>query len=125
MHDGIQKAHEILGHTIHQIIPAAEDIHDIEVQTTTETITGEGPIIQSQKLSGKVEKMYLVPQVAASNEAIQAIQNADMIIIGPGTLYTSIIASLLPIGIKETISKSNAKKIFIANAANFPRGHCD
>lgn len=125
MTSGMKKAHELLGYNKHTIIPTTESIHDIEIKTTNKIITGEGKIIQSKKISNKVKSVRLLPEAVASGWAIDALIKADMIIIGPGTLYTSIIASLLPIGIKETISKSKAKKIFIANAANFPRGHCD
>lgn len=123
--DGIKKAHNLLWYTQHEIIPATEDVHDIEVKTKTETIRGEWPIIQCRTLSNNVDDIYLQPKVSAAPRALQALRQADMIIIGPGTLYTSIIASLLPEGMSEKIRNSKAKKIFIANAANFPPGHCD
>jgi uncharacterized cofD-like protein len=63
--------------------------------------------------------------VCASKEAIQTLKKADIIIMGPATFYTSLVASLLPSGIPEALRTSKAKKIFIANAANFPQGHCD
>ncbi|MEI6712079.1 MAG: 2-phospho-L-lactate transferase CofD family protein [bacterium] len=56
---------------------------------------------------------------------MQALQDADIIIIGPGTFYTSLIPCLSPIGMMESLKNSSAKKILIANAANFPVGHCD
>ncbi len=67
----------------------------------------------------------LTPSVSASEEAQEALERADLIILGPGTLYTSLIACLLPHGMQEAFRKSKAEKFFIANAANFPPGHCD
>lgn len=125
MKEWVQRAHSLLWYTQHQIIPTTEIPHDIQVKTQTNTITGEWSIIQCQNLSHAIEEIQLVPGVAASEEALKALKQADIIIIGPGTLYTSIIASLLPQGMSEAINTSKAKKIFIANAANFPPGHCD
>lgn len=123
---GIQKAHEILGQNKNTIIPATEEPHDLIVKTKDEEqIQGEGNIIQNTQLSHNVSSIFQSPTVHASKIAIQAIKTADCIVIGPGTLYTSIIACLLPNGIRDSVHTSKAKKLFIANAANFPPGHCE
>ncbi|MDP3402682.1 MAG: 2-phospho-L-lactate transferase CofD family protein, partial [bacterium] len=44
-----------------------------------------------------------------------ALENADLIVIGPGDLYTSSIAALLPEGMKETIAGSKARLVYISN----------
>ena len=49
-------------------------------------------------------------------EAVEAILEADLITIGPGSLYTSIIANLLVPGIIEALLESKARKLFICNA---------
>lgn len=51
----------------------------------------------------------------ADPEALEAIRNADAIIVGPGDLYTSLVASLLPTGLRDAIQASSAKLIFITN----------
>ena len=55
-----------------------------------------------------------------TEEAIKAINNADVIIMGPGSLYTSIIPNLLVKGIPEAICKSPAKKVYISNVMTQP-----
>lgn len=90
-----------------------------------ERILSEETIIKCTQLSGRVKSIELSPSVSASEEAQEALERADLIILGPGTLYTSLIACLLPHGMQESWKKSKAQKFFIANAANFPPGHCD
>ncbi len=65
----------------------------------------------------KIKKVWLEPNCLAYPRAIQAIRNANTIIIGSGSLYTSLIATLLPVGIKEAIERSKAKIIYLAGSA--------
>lgn len=69
-----------------------------------------------------VKKLFLEPNVPASNEAINAIKEADAICIGPGSFYTSVLPNFLPEGITEEISLSKAKVIFIANLLTEGKG---
>jgi uncharacterized cofD-like protein len=48
-------------------------------------------------------------------KALKAIAEADVIIFGPGDLYTSILPNILPKGVKEAINKSSAKKVLVTN----------
>jgi uncharacterized cofD-like protein len=78
-------------------------------------VSGESRIPES---GGKIEHIFLHPeQVNAFPEAIRAILSADLIVIGPGSLYTSILPSLLVNGITEAIRASNAYKIYVCNVA--------
>lgn len=65
----------------------------------------------------RIKKAYLEPRVKADADAIKAIGVADYVVLSSGSLYTSVIASLLPVGIKEAINKSRAKIIFVAGDA--------
>lgn len=63
-----------------------------------------------------IEKVFLVPErCAPAPEVIKSIKEADVIIIGPGSLYMGIIPTLLIREISDTIRKSDATKIFISN----------
>lgn len=62
-----------------------------------------------------ISKVYLKPKVAASAESIKAIKEADYIVVCPGDLYSSIIPTLLPEGMKEAIAESKAKIIVFLN----------
>lgn len=63
----------------------------------------------------KIKKVYLNPSVKINPNAKKAIMEADIVIIGPGDLYTSIIPNLLVGGMKETLKKTKAKIIYMSN----------
>src|SRR3989338_6079992 len=62
-----------------------------------------------------VNRVWLEPQAKASPRALKAIRQANLIILGPGDVYTSVIPNLLVRGIPEAIAQSKAKKVFISN----------
>lgn len=64
----------------------------------------------------KIKKVWLEPQAKANPEAKKAILEADIVIIGPGDLYSTLMPSLLMKGLPEAIKKSKAEKIYICNA---------
>ncbi len=71
------------------------------------------------KLSGKVKRLWLDPSdPPAYPEVIKALLSANMIIVGPGSLYTSILPNLLVPEIARAIEASRALKIFVCNVAN-------
>lgn len=63
----------------------------------------------------EIEKLFLEPVVNASVESLEAIKQADVTCIGPGSFYTSVWSNFLPYGIKEAIASSKSKIFFIAN----------
>ncbi len=74
---------------------------------------------------GRIEKVYLEPQNAATwADAEEAIKNSDIILIGPGSLYTSLISNLLVKGINEAIAESNAIIAYVSNIMT-QRGETD
>ncbi|HLE51876.1 MAG TPA: gluconeogenesis factor YvcK family protein [Anaerolineales bacterium] len=78
-------------------------------------VEGESRIPES---TGKVRRVWLEPNTPpAFPEAVQAILSADLIVIGPGSLYTSILPNLLVPDISAAIRSSRALKMFICNVA--------
>lgn len=63
----------------------------------------------------KITKLYLEPQAFPYKKTLQAISEADLIVIGPGDLYTSLIPNLVVPEVSEAICKSKAKKVYIVN----------
>ncbi|MEK7160602.1 MAG: gluconeogenesis factor YvcK family protein [Patescibacteria group bacterium] len=63
----------------------------------------------------KIEKVWLRPKARATKRALRALKEADLIVIGPGDLYTSIIPNFLVAGITTAIKHSVARKIYICN----------
>jgi uncharacterized cofD-like protein len=62
-----------------------------------------------------IKEVWLEPEARMNPSLKRILKNADMIIIGPGDLYTSIIPNFLVPGVKEEIKRSKAKKVFICN----------
>lgn len=81
------------------------------------TVKGESNIAKEViRQKTRIEKVYIKPQDArASEDALQAIRRSDIIIAGPGSLYTSIFPVLFIKEISQEIKKSKAVKIFITN----------
>ena len=81
-------------------------------------VKGESNIPEAHK---KIKRLFTEPAVCnALPEALNAIANADLIILGPGSLYTSVIPNLLVSGIAEAIEESKAKKIYVCNIMTQP-----
>lgn len=88
------------------------------------TIRGESNIdVRSESLP-KISRVFLEPEVNAGARAIDAILEADAVVLGPGDLYTSIIPNLLANGIPQALAESSATKIYICNLMT-KRGETD
>ena len=97
-----------------KVIPAANKSIALHAELLDGTIVeGESKIPKSQL---PIKKVFLVPDnVKPLPEAIRAIEKADYIIVGPGSLYTSIIPNLLVKEIGEALINAKGKRIFICN----------
>jgi uncharacterized cofD-like protein len=102
-----------------QVLPAT--LHNVKLVADVKMpdakpevrVEGESQIPQA---SGSIRQIWLEPNnVSAYPPVIQAVLAADMIIIGPGSLYTSVLPNLLVGDLLEAIKSSRALKIFIAN----------
>lgn len=81
-------------------------------------ITGEHEIDRPEwDRSIRIKRAWLHPSVDIYERAKREILSADVIIIGPGSFYTSIIATLLPQGVREAIGQTKAKIIFVSGNA--------
>jgi len=63
----------------------------------------------------KIKKIYLKPLALANSDALKAIKEADLIILGPGDLFTSILPNLLVKGLGEALINARAKLVFVMN----------
>lgn len=63
----------------------------------------------------KIKKVFTQPAARANRDAVKAIQEANLVIIGPGDLYTSIVPNFLAAGMAKAIRSSRARKIFVCN----------
>src|SRR3989344_6633529 len=82
------------------------------------TVQGEKNIDNVEHRSWPVEKIWLDPHATPNPKALEVIAAADLIVIGPGGFYYSLIPNFLVTGISEAVKASGAKKIFVANVTN-------
>ncbi len=100
-----------------EVIPVSLDNTQLVAKLeNNEFVIGETNIdVPKHNPELKIQRIFLSPEAKANPEAIQAIKLADIIIIGPGDLYTSIIPNFLVKGIKEAVKQSKAKKVYFCN----------
>jgi conserved hypothetical protein, cofD-related len=104
-----------------QIIPST--LANVTLCAKTEdaqTIQGESLIgsHNGNEAHGRIKEVYLLPHnPPAHPEAVRAILEADLVVLGPGSLYTSVIPNLLVEGIRRSIMASSAPKVYVCNVA--------
>jgi len=106
-----------------KVLPVSlESIHLGANLENGNTVIGESKIPDVVKLQNtRISNVFLLPEKPKVNiEVIDEIKSADLIIIGPGSLYTSILPNLLFDDIVQAIKSSSAKKIYIANVMTQP-----
>lgn len=102
-----------------RVLPSTLDDMKLAAEMEDGTIVeGESNIPETGK---KIKRLFTQPaNCKPLPEVIEAIKEADLIILGPGSLYTSVIPNLLIKDISEAISKSSAKKIYVCNIMTQP-----
>lgn len=102
-----------------QVLPAsAEDVVLKAEMADGSIVVGESLIPQH---GGRIKQVFLEPpHPKPLPAALQAIKEADAIIIGPGSLYTSILPNLLVEGMVDAIRRSSALKMFVCNVMTQP-----
>ncbi len=112
----IEKAGDILK-IRGRVLPVSFDKVDLVAEYEDgSTVVGEH-FIDDPKDNGKVKitQLATIPRTRITDEARKAILESDVIIIGPGGFYTTILANFAVSGVKEAIMQSRAQKIFILN----------
>ncbi len=105
---------KVMPSTLHDVRLVAEiklPNQNVEVKMIGETSIAN--------LEGNIQHLWIEPSnTLPFPPAVQAILNADLIILGPGSLFTSVLPNLLVAGLADAIKKSKAVKFFICNVAN-------
>ena len=100
------------------VLPATEeDVHLVAESRDGELLVGETAISQG----GPPRRVRLSPpDPAALPEAVAAIEAADLVVMGPGSLYTSIIPNLLVPGLRRAVVRTRARRVVVANLVTQP-----
>ena len=99
-----------------RIVPATMANLRLSVKLKSgEVIHGESKVVEAQ---GGIERLMIDPPEAEAHPmAIEALKEAQLIVVGPGSLYTSILPNLMVKGITEAIRSSSATKVYVSNIA--------
>jgi uncharacterized cofD-like protein len=102
-----------------QVLPVTlEDVRLMATLADGRRISGESSITEA---GGSIRKLSLdPPDVRPNPEVLQAIAQADAIVMGPGSLYTSILPNLLVGSVAKAVERSGALKIYICNVMTQP-----
>lgn len=114
----------IYGQVLPSTLSNVQLVGDVRMNDTQEIVQvrGESKLTES---NGKILRVLLSPDNAqVYPPAVSAILNADLIIIGPGSLYTSILPNLLVSGLVDAVRSSRAEVFYVSNVAT-QRGETD
>ncbi len=113
---GVEAAHDLLGMK-GRVLPVTLESCDLLAELHDGTILFGEKAIDIPRNNGHlpIKRVWLQPKVKANPLVINALQSADVIVFGPGDLYTSILPNLYVEGVREAITKSRAKRVYIAN----------
>lgn len=112
LEEALQTAGRLLG-ARGAVVPAAPVPLRLEATVAGESVAGQVAIARSR---GGIEELRVLPvDAAATRTATWMIESADQIVIGPGSLFTSLIAGLKVRGIVEAINASEARLVYVAN----------
>ncbi len=114
--EGIDAAAALLGSrgrvlpsTLSDVVLSAED-------ECGDRITGQANVARS---AATVHRVHMDPhEPPAYPPVLEAIDAADLVVIGPGSLYTSVIPNLLVAGITEALARTDARVVYVCNVAN-------
>jgi uncharacterized cofD-like protein len=103
-----------------EVIPVSEqDMRLLIKLKNGKVLKGEAQLDHSREVRRiGIDKIYLKKKAKACQEALDRIRKADMIVIGPGDPYGSILPNLLVRSIKEAIGKSKARVVYVCNLTN-------
>ncbi|KXG74640.1 gluconeogenesis factor YvcK family protein [Thermotalea metallivorans] len=120
--EAIRKMNDVLAVTGKVLPVTTEDITLYAKLKNGKVIKGESQIpIKVKELNSEIEQVFMKPEHAKPlKESLEAISSADVIVLGPGSLYTSVIPNLLVEDLADAVKKSRAVKVYVANVMTQP-----
>ena len=110
---GVEAAGKLLG-VQGRVFPATTELVELNAQVDGRVVSGQVAVAETRR---PIQAVYLDPRdPPALPEAVDAILSADQIVLGPGSLFTSLIATLLVPGIRKGLQDSSAMRVFVCNS---------
>jgi len=115
--EGVRQSNRVLA-VRGEVVPVAGVALNLNAELADGTrVSGQSTIMRTRG----IRRVWLSPDhVEASKEAVEAIRVADLIVIGPGSLYTSLLPSLLVPGIRFAVEAARGLRVYVANVATQP-----
>lgn len=101
-----------------RVVPVSDEPSHLCAELEDGTlIRGESAVGERNEELFGASRIYLDPPVSANPDALAAIRNADVVVLGPGDLFASVIPNLLPDGVTEAIGQSSCRILQVCNIA--------
>src|SRR3989304_5233476 len=117
-----EKAVEEVGRILYikgKVIPVTlNQVHLKMILNNRKVLEGEAEVYLSKEISNGYKSIFLEPFPKVNPKVIDEIMNADVVVLGPGGLYTSLIPILLVEGVSDALIKTDAQSIFVVNLMN-------
>ena len=115
--EAVRKMSEVLAITGRVLPVTNENVYLAAEFDDGSEVTGESHIADAKKArDARIRRVRLIPErPAALPQVLEAIEAADMIVLGPGSLYTSIMPNLLTEGVAAAVAASDAFKVYVLN----------
>lgn len=96
------------------VYPSTTEIVELHARVQGGVVSGQVAVARS---AAPIQAVYLhPPEPAAHGPAVEAIFAADQVVLGPGSLFTSLIATLLVPGVRRAVQETGARRVFVCNA---------
>jgi uncharacterized cofD-like protein len=101
-----------------RVLPASEGPVDLVARLEDGRIVrGETHIARAR---GRVDEVRLARPASAPRAAVEAVRSADVVVLGPGSLYSSVLASVVPRGLPEALRATAATRVLVVNLVTQP-----
>ena len=112
--EGVRRMNRVLA-VRGQVLPVSPTPITLHARTRAGVVvSGQSQVMRTPD----IERVWITPaDVAASTDALAAIAEAEIIVVGPGSLYTSLLPALLVPAIREAIVRSSAVRVYVCNVA--------
>lgn len=97
-----------------RVHPATSEMVTLMAQVRDGVVRGQVAVAQTKD---PIQALFLEPKSPRANrDAVQAILDADQVVLGPGSLFTSLIATILVPGVRKALQETTARRVFVCNA---------
>lgn len=111
----LEEAGRLLGVEAGRVLPATATPVVLEAEAERGTVRGQ-LAVATATATGRIHSVRIVPPDAAPPPAVlAAVAAADQVVLGPGSLFTSVLAALAPAALKEALRTTTAQRVYVCN----------